>query len=173
MKLFLMRLWSIDAHIRFWIFFSTALWCYIPFLGKILSLILDRLLLIAYGIDLHSSSIKIQSLSISHPVGVLLGGNGIISTGRVAIMSGVKFVGRNPDDPEYLRRHSERNVFILGDNVVVGTSSVLIGPIEICDNVMIGAMSLVNKSIIESGIYVGIPAKKIDNFTSESWISHL
>lgn len=76
-----------------------------------------------------------RALSISHPGGILLGGNGIISPGRVAVMAGVKLVGRSPDDPEYLRRHAERRVFVFGDNVVIGANSVVIVPADICDNV--------------------------------------
>jgi acetyltransferase-like isoleucine patch superfamily enzyme len=173
MKSIFLKLWSIDSHIRIWIYFSSFWSKKIPFVGKIVSLILDRLLLIIYGLDLYSSSIDIKSLSIAHPVGVLLGGNGIFSPGRVAVMAGVKFVGRSPDDPEYLRRHRERRVFVLGDNVVIGAGSVLIGPLDICDNVMIGAMSLVNKSITEPGVYVGVPVKKISDLISDSWVSHL
>ena len=33
--------------------------------------------------------------------------------------------------------------------------------IKICDNTTIGAMSFVNKDILEPGVYVGVPAKKI------------
>jgi serine acetyltransferase len=61
----------------------------------------------------------------------------------------------------------------LGDNVVVGTGSTVIGPVTICDNVIIGAMSLVNKDITEPGTYVGIPVKKISNQVSEEWVQHL
>jgi serine acetyltransferase len=173
MKSTFLKLWSINSQIDVWICFSSFCWKKVPFIGKFVSLVLDRLLLIVYSIDVHSSSIDIKSLSIAHPVGVLLGGNGIISPGRVAIMAGVKFVGRAPNDPEYLRRHRERTVFILGDNVVIGAGTVLIGPLDICDNVMVGAMSLVNKPIKEPGIYVGVPAKKISDSISDSWFSHL
>lgn len=67
----------------------------------------------------------------------------------VAIMASIQFVGRSPDDPEYIRRHAQRRVFCLGDNVVNGAGSVLIGPLDICDIVIIGALTLVNRSITE------------------------
>jgi acetyltransferase-like isoleucine patch superfamily enzyme len=104
---------------------------------------------------------------------VLLGGNGIVSKGRVAVMAGVKFVGRSPTDAEYLARHREQRVFVLGDNVVIGANSVILGPIDICDNVLIGALSLVNRSISEPGVYVGIPARKVSSEVSEEWVAHL
>lgn len=52
----------------------------------------------------------------------------------------------------------------LGNNVSVGVGTKIIGKVKIYNNVKISAMSLVNKSIEESGILVGgIPAKKIKN----------
>jgi len=51
---------------------------------------------------------------------------------------------------------------ILGDNVYIGPGAKIFGDITIASNVMIGANSVVNKSIEEEGIVVaGIPAKKI------------
>lgn len=171
MKRLLKRLWMVDSQIRGHILVSTWIWNSLPLLGKPLSLILDRWLLVVYGIDLQSSSIAVKRLLISHPGGILLGGNGVVSPGRVAIMAGVCLVGRSPSDPEYLERHKTKSVFRFGDNVVIGAGSVIVGPVDICDNVTIGAMSLVNKSITEPGVYVGVPAKRIKADTSDEWVS--
>jgi serine acetyltransferase len=173
MKRIILGYWLIERYIRRHIRVSRFVYFHVPLIGRPLSLALDRMLLICYGIDLMSSSIDVKALSISHPGGILLGGNGIVSAGRVAIMAGVKFVGRSPGDPEYLRRHAERRVFCLGDNVVIGANSVIVGPVDICDNVMIGAMSLVNKSISEPGVYVGMPARKVAGTASDEWVAHL
>jgi serine acetyltransferase len=165
---------TIEKHIRIAIRLST--WCRrrIPLIGRHCATIIDRTMLVLYGIDMMSSSIAVRRLSISHPSGVLLGGNGLVSPGRVGINSGVKLVGRSPDDPEYLRRAREGTVFRFGDNVVIGANSVVIGPIDICDNVIISAMSLVNKSITEPGVYGGIPARKLkDGVPNDSWVAHL
>ena len=64
-------------------------------------------------------------------------------------------------------------VFVLGDNVVIGANSVVMGPVDICDNVLIGAMSLVNRSIAEPGVYVGVPARKVSAEVSDEWVAHL
>ena len=49
---------------------------------------------------------------------------------------------------------------LIGNNVSIGSNATIL-PIEICDNVVIGAGSVVTKNIKESGIYAGNPAKKI------------
>lgn len=173
MKQFILSFWLIERLIRRHIAFSRFLYYKVPAVGRLLSAVLDRIMLCTHGIDLAAHSIDVGALSIAHPCGILLGGNGIVSPGRVAVMAGVKFVGRSPSDPEYLRRHGERRVFVLGDNVVIGANSVVIGPIDICDNVVIGALSLVNKSISEPGIYVGVPVHKVSAEVSEDWVAHL
>ena len=49
---------------------------------------------------------------------------------------------------------------IIGNNVSIGTNATIL-PVNICDNVVVGAGSVVTKDIIEPGIYAGNPAKKI------------
>ncbi len=46
----------------------------------------------------------------------------------------------------------------IGDNVLIGSNSTIL-PVEICDNVVIGAGSVVTKNINKSGVYVGNPAR--------------
>ena len=46
----------------------------------------------------------------------------------------------------------------IGNNVSVGTNATIM-PVSICDHVVIGAGAVVTKSITESGIYVGNPAR--------------
>ena len=48
------------------------------------------------------------------------------------------------------------------DLVYFGTNSSVIEDITICSNVTVGAGAVVSKNIIESGTYVGIPAKKME-----------
>lgn len=50
----------------------------------------------------------------------------------------------------------------IGNNVSIGSNATIL-PVTICDNVVIGAGSVVTKDIIESGIYAGNPAKKMRN----------
>ena len=48
----------------------------------------------------------------------------------------------------------------IGNNVSIGTNATIL-PVNITDNVVIGAGSVVTKDITEPGIYAGNPAKKI------------
>lgn len=48
----------------------------------------------------------------------------------------------------------------IGNNVSIGSNATIM-PVEICDNVVIGAGSVVTRSITSPGIYAGNPAKKI------------
>ncbi len=45
----------------------------------------------------------------------------------------------------------------IGDNVSIGSNSTIL-PVEICNNVVIGAGTVVTKDIKESGVYAGNPA---------------
>jgi acetyltransferase-like isoleucine patch superfamily enzyme len=46
----------------------------------------------------------------------------------------------------------------IGNNVSIGSNSTIL-PVEICDNVVIGAGAVVTKNITKPGFYVGNPAK--------------
>ncbi len=48
----------------------------------------------------------------------------------------------------------------IGNNVSIGSNCTIL-PVNICNNVVVGAGSVVTKYINESGVYIGNPAKKI------------
>ena len=50
---------------------------------------------------------------------------------------------------------------LIEKNVFIGTAVVLAPNIKIAEGTIVGANSFVNKSLMEKGIYVGNPAKKI------------
>lgn len=49
---------------------------------------------------------------------------------------------------------------LIGNDVSIGSNSTIL-PVTICDGVVIGAGSVVTKNILEPGIYVGNPARKL------------
>lgn len=56
---------------------------------------------------------------------------------------------------------SGRKAPIIGSNVDIGANVSIIGPVNIGDNVIIGAGSVVVKNISSNKIAVGNPAKKV------------
>jgi acetyltransferase-like isoleucine patch superfamily enzyme len=55
---------------------------------------------------------------------------------------------------------------VLGNNVSIGTNATLL-PVTICDNVIIGAGSVVTKDINEPGYYCGNPARLLRPLSEE------
>lgn len=49
---------------------------------------------------------------------------------------------------------------LIGNKVSIGSNATIL-PVTICDNVVIGAGSVVTKNIVEPGVYAGNPAKKL------------
>jgi serine acetyltransferase len=126
--------------------------------GKAISIALDNLMLTLYGIELTSRKLDIKHLVVGHSTGVVLGGNGIRCTGKLHLSSGVVFARRYSSDAG-----PEPEVFfdIEGD-LTVGANTVILGPAKICGPVTLGALTLVTRDILEPGVYVGTPARKID-----------
>ena len=52
---------------------------------------------------------------------------------------------------------------VIGNRVSIGTNATIM-PVEICDDVVIGAGAVVTRSITKSGLYAGVPARRIGDF---------
>jgi len=50
---------------------------------------------------------------------------------------------------------------VIGNNVYIGVQSTILKGVNLSSNVVIGAMSLVNKSVSEGEVVLGVPAKVI------------
>ena len=85
---------------------------------------------------------------------VTIGNNCFVSHGAMFINDEFKIGGPAGGDKSLWKRTK------LGNNVSVGTNSTIL-PINICDDVVIGAGSVVTKDINEAGIYAGNPAIKL------------
>ena len=49
---------------------------------------------------------------------------------------------------------------VIGKKVSIGSNATLL-PVSICDNVVIGAGSVVTKDILQAGVYAGNPARQL------------
>jgi serine O-acetyltransferase len=59
-------------------------------------------------------------------------------------------------------RPGARGVPRLGDRVRLGPGATLVGPITVCDDVVVGPNAVVVRDITEPGYYAGNPARKAD-----------
>jgi len=96
---------------------------------------------------------KIQSHSFICEL-VSIGDNTVVSHG-VMFINDLFSTGRPAKGNRDLWRKTH-----IGNNVSIGSNATIL-PVDICDNVVIGAGAVVTKDIQESGIYIGNPAVKI------------
>lgn len=64
-------------------------------------------------------------------------------------------------DPEKYKYTFGYGRITVGNNVYIGSRCTILRGVTIGDNVIVGACSLVNKDLIQSGVYAGVPAKRI------------
>jgi acetyltransferase-like isoleucine patch superfamily enzyme len=102
--------------------------------------------------------VSINSKSFLNGCGNLkIGKNTRIGTQSIMIASNHKF-----DDPDVLYKDQiTKQGISIGENIWFGARVTILDGVNISNNVVIGACSLVTKNINESGVYVGIPAKKL------------
>ena len=96
---------------------------------------------------------KIQSHSFICEL-VTIGDNTVIAHG-VMFINDLFATGKPANGDKNLWKST-----VIGNNVSIGSNSTIL-PISICDNVVVGAGSVVTKDIKESGVYLGNPAKKV------------
>lgn len=89
--------------------------------------------------------------------GVTIGDNTRIGTQSIIIASNHKF-----DDPDVLVKDAITKQGVqLGENIWLGARVTVLDGVQIANDTVIGACSLVTKPLTESGVYVGVPVKKI------------
>lgn len=66
----------------------------------------------------------------------------------------------NPTVPSEYKKEYKKSV-LLGKHVIIGAGSIVFPGVHIAEGCSVGALTLVNKSTEEWGIYLGNPAKRI------------
>ncbi len=118
---------------------------HIPVLPRLISQIARFLT----GIEIHPGAKLGRRVFIDHGAGVVVGETTIIGN-DVTIYQGVTLGGTGKEKG---KRHPT-----IGNDVVIGAGSIVLGPIQIGDNARIGAGAVVTKSIPEDTTVVGNPA---------------
>ena len=97
------------------------------------------------GFSIHCGTFDI-GLRIAHFGQIVV--NGKAKIGKNCHLLGRNCIGNKNDNDELIPE--------IGDGFSLGYGSVVYGDITICDNVIVGANSTINKSISIPGIYVGL-----------------
>lgn len=72
--------------------------------------------------------------------------------------------------PQAVKKDACNNLIVTGDNVYIGTGSTILGPVEIGNNVVIAAGSVVTSNIPDNSICAGVPAKVIRSIGKDELI---
>jgi len=138
----------------------TPLWTIIAYrlmhpLAKIGIPVLPRfgmtILKVLTGMEIHPSAKIGKSFFIDHGVGVVIGETTIIGDNCV-LFQNVTLGGTG--------KHTGKRHPTLGNNVLVGVSATLLGPITVGDNVKIGAETFIIMEDVPSNCtVVGVPGK--------------
>ena len=116
------------------------------------------------GIEIHPKAKIGENLFIDHGMGVVIGETTEIGN-NVTIYQGVTLGGVSTQKG---KRHPT-----IGDNVIIGAGSKILGPLNIGSTSKIGANSVVINDIPNNSTVVGIPGKVVSqNTSSEPDLSH-
>ncbi|SHJ40615.1 serine O-acetyltransferase [Hathewaya proteolytica DSM 3090] len=115
-----------------------------------LSRLLSQISRFFTGIEIHPGAVIGRGLFIDHGFGVVIGETTVIGD-NVTLFQGVTLGGTGKDKG---KRHPT-----LGDNIIVGCGAKVLGPINIGNNVKVGANSVVLKDVPPDCTVVGIPGR--------------
>ena len=136
-------------HAIFWHRIANILW---TFRLKLIARLLSNILRTLTGIEIHPAAKIGEGFFIDHGMGVVIGETSEIGT-NVTIYQGVTLGGVSANSG---KRHPT-----IGDNVIVGAGSKILGPLIIGENTKIGANSVVIDDIPENSTVVGVPGKVV------------
>lgn len=109
------------------------------------------------GIEIHPGATIGKGLFIDHGMGVVIGETAVIGD-NVVLYHGVTLGGTG--------KHTGKRHPTIGNNVIIGTGSKVLGPIKVGDGAKIGANAVVLENVPANATAVGIPAKilnKVNN----------
>jgi serine O-acetyltransferase len=113
---------------------------------RILARMLSNWLRFLTGIEIHPGAKIGRRFFIDHGMGVVIGETAVIGD-DVLIYHGVTLGGK-----EFTRAKRHPTI---GNNVMIGAESIVLGNITVGDNVQIGAGSVVTKDVAPNSIVIG------------------
>jgi serine O-acetyltransferase len=106
------------------------------------------------GIEIHPGAAIGRRFFIDHGMGVVIGETAEVGN-DVLMYQGVVLGGTAL---EKRKRHPT-----IGNNVVIGTAAILLGPIRVGDGARIGANSVVVRSVPPGAVVVGVPGRVVED----------
>ncbi len=153
--------WAIFQYRIAHFVYSKIVWQPFRFLFLCIMLIYQKIIEVVTGISIPAS-VKIgHSFYIGHFGGIIINANAIIGN-NCNISQGVT-IGVSG-------RAANRGVPVIGNEVYIGANAVISGNIIVANEVVIGACSLVNVSIEENSVVLGVPAEVISKNGSKGYI---
>ena len=116
---------------------------------KLLARIHSQFVRFLTGVEIHPAAVIGRRFFIDHGMGVVIGATAVIGD-DVMLYHGVTLGGRTTTDE---KRHPT-----LGDDVLVGTGAVVLGPITIGSHSVVGAQAVVVADAPPNSVITGIPA---------------
>lgn len=119
---------------------------------RILARMLSNWLRFLTGIEIHPGAVIGRRFVIDHGMGVVIGETAVIGD-DVLIYHGVTLGGKQN---ARIKRHPT-----IGNNVMIGAESIVLGDITVGDNSQIGAGSVVTKDVPADYVVVGGNLRKL------------
>ncbi len=145
-------------------YFANKLWNFKFFL---FARIISQFSRFLTGIEIHPAAKIGKNLFIDHGMGVVIGETSEIGN-DVTIYHGVTLGGISPAENSENQRSLKRHP-TLKDNVIVGSSAQILGPITVGNYARVGANAVVLKNVPEHATMVGNPAKNISTITDSTF----
>lgn len=153
--------WAIFQYRIAHFIYSKIKWQPFRFLGLFIILVNQKIIEIIAGISISAASKIGDSFYIGHFGGIVIhpgaviGNNCNISQGVTIGVSG---------------RGEKRGVPVIGNEVYIGANTVVAGNIIIGNGVLIGACSMVNNSVEDNSVVLGVPAVILSYKGSKGYI---
>ncbi len=106
------------------------------------------------GIEIHPGATMGRRVVIDHGMGVVIGETAVVGDDCL-IYHGVTLGGKQPGSRDAVpgARHPR-----IGNRVTIGAMGIVLGPITVGDDAIIGAHSLVLRDVPPGAVAVGVPA---------------